>query len=70
MASAHKQSIPRVVIVALALLIAVAAIQVDPVEGFMQDLMFVKGKFIKQDRRGVIVVEDEKCKCKCCHGGK
>lgn len=40
-------------------LVVVSAIQVDQVEaGQKSDLIFVKGKFIKKDKKGVIVVEE------------
>lgn len=47
-------------------LVVVSMLQVDQVEaGQKSDLIFVKGKFIKKDKKGVIVVE-EKCHS-CCH---
>lgn len=46
-------------------MVFVSAIQVDLVEaGQKSDLIFVKGKFIKKDKKGVIVVE-EKSHCGC-----
>ena len=46
-------------------LVIVAALQVEPIEaGQKSDLIFVKGKFIKKDKKGVIVVEE---KCHSCH---
>lgn len=50
----------------LVALIAISALQIEPVEaGQKSDLIFVKGKFIKKDKKGVIVVEE---KCCGCHG--
>lgn len=48
-------------------MVVVASLQVEPIEaGQKSDLIFVKGKFIKKDKKGVIVVE-EKSHCGC-HG--
>lgn len=50
----------------LVVLFVASSLQVDPVEAHKSDLIFVKGKFIKKDKKGVIVVE-EKCHSCSCH---
>lgn len=55
----------KVIALMLVTLVIVAALQVEYVEAGKSDLIFVKGKFIKKDKKGVIVVED---KCCGCHG--
>lgn len=49
----------------LVALVILAAVQVEQVDAGKSDLIFVKGKFIKKDKKGVIVVEE---KCCGCHG--
>lgn len=44
-------------------LVIVASLQVELVESGKSDLIFVKGKFIKKDKKGVIVVEEKGCGC-------
>lgn len=59
----------KVPLVALLLvLIVLVAATIEHVEASTKsDLIFVKGKFIKKDKKGVIVVEEkEKDKCCCC----
>ena len=65
--SAPIVSTRRALFVLLVAFVVISSLQVEPVaEALHQDLMFIKGKFIKKDRRGVIVVDD-KCSS-CCHG--
>lgn len=49
-------------------LVIISALQIEQAEAgnSKSDLIFVKGKFIKKDKKGVIVVE-EKSHCGC-HG--
>jgi hypothetical protein len=60
-------SIKRIIALMLVALVVISTLQVEPVEASQKsDLLFVKGKFIKKDKKGVIVVDD---KCPpCCHG--
>lgn len=61
-------SLKKTVIVLLVAMVIVASLQVEPIEAKdKSDLIFVKGKFIKKDKKGVIVVE-EKCHSCGCHG--
>lgn len=63
----NKLTLKRTIFIALIALAIVAAVQVEPIEaGDKSDLIFVKGKFIKKSKKGVIVVE-EKSHCGC-HG--
>lgn len=57
----------KVIALMLVTLVVVAALQVEHVEAGKSDLIFVKGKFIKKDKKGVIVVEEKSCGC---HGHK
>lgn len=62
----HPSTIKKTLGLMLLALVIFSALQVEPVEaGQKSDLIFVKGKFIKKDKKGVIVVED-KCHS-CCH---
>lgn len=65
--SCQVLSLKRLVALMLIALVVVATLQVEPAEAAQKsDLLFVKGKFIKKDKKGVIVVDD---KCPpCCHG--
>lgn len=65
--ASSKRSMRRLALVLFVVLVAMAALGVEPAEGLRQDLMFVKGKFIKKDPRGVVVVDDDKCPSCCCH---
>lgn len=59
-------SMKRTLAIMLIALVVIAALHVELVEGEKSDLLFVKGKFIKKDKKGTIVVDD-KCHS-CCHG--
>lgn len=55
----------QVFVLALVALVVLSALQMEPIEAAQKsDLIFVKGKFIKKDKKGVIVVE-EKSHCGC-----
>ena len=57
-------SMKRIIAIMLIALVVVATLQIEPAEAMdKSDLLFVKGKFIKKDKKGVIVVDD-KCCCK------
>lgn len=50
----------------LVVLVVFSALQVEQVEaGQKSDLIFMKGKFIKRDKKGVIVLEDKGHHCGC-----
>lgn len=54
----------RILVIMLVALVVISTLQVEPVVAKdKSDLLFVKGKFIKKDKKGVIVVDD-KCCCK------
>lgn len=59
MSVATKQTIALILMV----LVIVAAVQVEQVESGKSDLIFIKGKFIKKDKKGVIVLEEKGCGC-------
>lgn len=51
-------------------MVVMSALEVDFVEaGQKSDILFIKGKFIKKDKKGTIVV-DEKNHCGCHHRKK
>lgn len=58
-------SIKKTITLMLVCVLVLTALQVEPIEaGGKSDLIFVKGKFIKKDKKGTIVVE-EKSHCGC-----
>lgn len=60
MSVATKKTIALILVA----LVVLAAVQIEQVEsGSKGDLIFVKGKFIKKDKKGVIVVEEKSCGC-------
>lgn len=65
MSSQQSVSIKRAVGLVLVCLLVMSALQVELAEAKEKsDLIFVKGKFIKKDKKGTIVVE-EKSHCGC-----
>lgn len=67
MSSVGSMSVKRTIVILMVALIVVASLQPEPlVQAGKSDLLFVKGKFIKKDKKGTIVVDD---KCSCCHKG-
>lgn len=66
----HQPSIKKCIMMILVALVIISTLQVDIVEaGQKSDILFVKGKFIKKDKKGTIVV-DEKSHCGCHHRRK
>lgn len=67
MSQSKSLALKQVLVLAMLALVIFSALQADLVEGSQKsDLIFVKGKFIKKDKKGVIVVE-EKEHCGCGH---
>lgn len=63
----HPSIFKKFAILLVVAIVAIASLQLDIAEAKEKsDLLFVKGKFIKKDKKGVIVV-DEKSHCGC-HG--
>lgn len=58
-------TLKRGLAIMLVVLVVVSAMQIEPAEAAQKsDLIFVKGKFIKKDKKGTIVVEEkEHCGC-------
>lgn len=61
-----QESIKKTLALILIAMVFVSALQVDVVDAAQKsDLIFVKGKFIKKDKKGVIVVEEKEHHCGC-----
>lgn len=65
MSHSKALALKHIMVLAIVALVVFSALQADLVEaGQKSDLIFVKGKFIKKDKKGVIVVEEkEHCGC-------
>lgn len=66
MSSSSSMSVRKTITLMLVCVLVLSALQVELAEGTKSDLIFVKGKFIKKDKKGTIVVE-EKSHCGCHH---
>lgn len=62
----HSSTVRKTLTIMLVVLVVFSALQVEQVEaGQKSDLIFMKGKFIKRDKKGVIVLEDKGHHCGC-----
>lgn len=56
-------TIKKTIALMFVVLVIVSALQAEPIEAGKSDIIFVKGKFIKKDKKGVIVVEESRPLC-------